>query len=377
MLICFSNRRTVNLITLTKKSSHLSGRLPNWIPQGLHAQQLIEYPPLSMKTSASPEITQSPDNQLQPSNMTRTSALGSTWGLCPPQYLSKQRINLLENTQINLQRVLLVMDQTLTPRPALIHRKQSPKHFGLVWIYQNQCELLLQILLLYIDGQLNMSTSSELHLLLTLNQQTVFFMILTYFYTGLLSLSYMYSDTFAVKWKHMTLYNLLFALKRKWCWLKFENKNTLEYNAICMLKFTFMMMLLVQWIILSYIVSRTFCKAGLHFMVYVNVQLSIYTQKRITLTTIHHQKVYTLYTLCVKPVLISFYVWTIHLYCGQPIYLISFCLVVMPLCNKFSLAPSNGHLIPQTPVTFHAACWPNKDFQTVRHISYSVQYEIT
>lgn len=297
MLICFSNRRTVNLITLTKKSSHLSGRLPNRIPQGLHAQQLIEYPPLSMKTSASPGVTQTPDNQLQPSNMTRTSALGSTWGLCPPQYLSKQRINLLENTQINLQRVLLVMDQTLTPRPALIHRKQSPKPFGLVWIYQNQCELLLQILLLYIDGQLNMSTSSELHLLLTLNQQTVFFMILTYFYTGLLSLSYLYSDTFAVKWKHMTLYNLLFALKRKWCWLKFENKNTLEYNAICMLKFTFMMMLLVQWIILSYIVSRTFCKAGLHLMCKCSI-VYLYTKKNNTYNHTSPKGLYLIYTFC-------------------------------------------------------------------------------
>lgn len=103
-----------------------------------------------MKTSAAPEGTQIPDVQLQTSKTSMTTALWSTSTLCHLQCLKQQVMALLENTQINLQqaektKAVQAMRHLVTPELAVIPQKWGPDPLGLVWIYQEQSEILSKV----------------------------------------------------------------------------------------------------------------------------------------------------------------------------------------------------------------------------------------
>lgn len=163
-LFLLLNRPTVSTMTLlgkcSQKKSYPSDSLvlttQNRTHQHLRLQRLnVTYPFTSMKTSAAPDTMQIQDIQVQTSKSSIKPALGSTSNLCRLQYLKELVMAVVENTQrilqqremqqANLQGAVQARHQLLTPCLAVIPQTWGPDHFGLVWIYQKQSELLSKV----------------------------------------------------------------------------------------------------------------------------------------------------------------------------------------------------------------------------------------
>lgn len=137
----------------------------------------VTHPFISMKTSAAQKALHILDTLLHTSKTSTVSALGSTSNLCH-LYLKELVKAVIKNTQINLQQKLMQhanlkravqeIHQLVTADLAVIPEEWGPDHFGLVWICQEQCDLLSKVWFLW-----TLMDNWTLHLIL-LQSQSIF-----------------------------------------------------------------------------------------------------------------------------------------------------------------------------------------------------------
>lgn len=129
-----------------------------------------------MKTSAAPKALHIQDVQLQTTETSVKPALRSTSTLCPLHL--KELFKVVLNLQ-QLQAAVQARHQLFTPDLAGIPQKWGPHHSGLVWIYQEQCELLSKV---WLDINRELSCTFSSH-----NQQS-------YFTLNYISVLYKYAE---------------------------------------------------------------------------------------------------------------------------------------------------------------------------------------